>query len=170
MSNATVFASLKSISAAYSQRLEQLTDLEFQTTPHIGGWSYAEVYAHIFDASLLSLQAIANCTPEQGERKPTALLVKLILWYGGFPPQQKYKVPKVMEGRVCKITIAEARSMINAFLQQLQVLYPFINTADQHLKRPHPRLGYLNTTDWLRFIEIHLKHHLKQLKRIEKSF
>jgi len=28
----------------------------------------------------------------------------------------------------------------------------------------------MNARQWLRFIEIHLKHHIKQLKRIEKSF
>jgi glycosyltransferase involved in cell wall biosynthesis len=30
--------------------------------------------------------------------------------------------------------------------------------------------GYLNAKQWLRFIEIHLNHHLKQLNRIENSF
>lgn len=170
MSNATVFASLKNISAAYTMRLDQISDQDFQTTPPIGGWSYSEVYSHIFDASLLSLQAMENCMNGKGEKKPTAFLVKLILWYGGFPPQQKYKVPKVLEARVRKISTAEARLMINDFLQQLQVLYPSLATSDQQLKRPHPRLGYLNTSGWLRFIEIHLKHHLQQIKRIEKSF
>lgn len=170
MSNATVLTSLNRITAAYSLRLDQLTDEEFQATPAIGGWSYSEVYSHIFDASLLSLAATENCINGKGEIKPTPFLVKLILWYGGFPPQQKYKVPKTLEARVRKITIAEARSMMNEFSQQLQLIYPSICTADQALKRPHPRLGYLNTTGWLRFIEIHLKHHLKQLKRIEKSF
>jgi len=170
MNNAAVLSSLKSISSAYNARLDHVSDQDFQTTPTIGGWSYSEVYSHIFDASMLSLQAMENCMNGKGERKPTSLMVKLILWYGGFPPQQKYKVPKFLETRVKKISPAQAGLMIDEFLQRLQTLYPFIETADQQLKTAHPRLGYLNTSGWLRFIEIHLKHHLKQLKRIEKSF
>lgn len=170
MSNASVFSSLKHISSAYNLRLDQISDQDFQATPPGGGWSYSEVYSHIFDASLLSLQAMENCMNGKGERKPTPFLVKLILWYGGFPPQQKYKVPKFLEARVKKISTAQARLMINDFLQRLQILYPSTDTADPQLKSPHPRLGYLHTAGWLRFIEIHLKHHYKQLKRIDKSF
>jgi hypothetical protein len=45
-----------------------------------------------------------------------------------------------------------------------------MDRAQANVKTPHPKLGYLNANQWLRFIEIHLKHHYQQLKRVEKSF
>ena len=170
MSNAAVYSSLKKISSAYRATLHDIPDADFQLTPSIGGWSYSEVYCHIFDSSLLSLIALQNCIIGKGKHKPTALAVKLILLYGSLPPMIKYKVPKFLEPRVIKISKEKAEEFIGRFMIQLEANYKTIDHADPNIKNKHPRLGYLNADQWLRFIEIHLKHHLKQLKRIEKSF
>jgi len=170
MSIKSLRLSLQHIAALYQEKLATIPDHEFQKTPHIGGWSYSEVYSHIWDASLLSLQAMENTWTGKGEFESTAFLVKAILFYGAFPPAKKYKVPKRMESRVKVISKQEAAAFISQFLKQLEKDIPDIYTADPALKTAHPRLGYLNARQWLRFIEIHLKHHLKQIKRIEKTF
>jgi hypothetical protein len=53
--------------------------------------------------------------------------------------------------------------------EELAKTLPLIAHANSKIKTKHPRLGYLNAKQWLRFIEIHLHHHLKQLNRIENS-
>jgi len=170
MTPSKIKASIQQVVAAYSAKLAQYDDQIFEVTPPINGWSYSEVYSHIFDASLLSLVALDNCTKGKGENEPTHFIVKLILLLGAFPPAQKYKVPKRLIGRVKKISKTEALDFILEFEQSLESIYPSIAGADKKTKTKHPRLGYLNAKQWLRFIEIHLKHHLKQLIRIEDSF
>lgn len=155
---------------AYQIKLASYTDADFQNTPPNLGWSYSEVYSHIFDSSLLSLMALENAAKGKGEEKPTHFLVKLILLFGAFPPAKKYKVPKQLITRVKKISKPEAQDFINQFEVALKSNYPSIYRANKNIKTKHPRLGYLNAEQWLRFIEIHLKHHLKQLNRIEKNF
>ena len=162
--------SLQKISTEYLSKLDNIPDHEFQRTPFNGGWSYSQVYSHIWDASLLSLMALENSYNGKGKVKPTAFLVKVILLYGAFPPAARYKVPKDLETKVRLITKAESRTFIKEFLTQLAKHMTHISSADLRLKTRHPRLGYLNAQEWLRFIEIHLKHHLKQIKRIEKTF
>lgn len=170
MSNATVFSSIKKICSTYTDKLAAIPDDRFQITPPIGGWSYSEVYDHIFDASLLSLIPMEEAIKGNGERKKTVFVVKLILFFGMFPPAKKFKVPKRLESRVKKINKAAATAWIAKFLQQLDSDYATIENAAPDIKTLHPRLGYLNANQWLRVIEIHLNHHLKQLKRIENSF
>jgi len=170
MSTAKIKTSLHQIVSAYKSRLSQYDDQIFETTPPIGGWSYSEVYAHIFDASLLSLIALDGCVKGKGEIRKTHIAVKFILFFGSFPPAQKYKVPKRLEDRIKKITKTEALDFILEFEKSLEMVYPGIAVADKTIKTKHPRLGYLNAKQWFRFIEIHLKHHLKQLLRIEESF
>ena len=162
--------SLKHIAEAYRAKLSTIPDADFQRTPSIGGWSYSQVYSHIWDASMLSLMALENAYNGKGEKRSTHFLVKLILWYGAFPPAARYKVPKKIEQRVQVISKAEANDFIDQFLTELAKHMGNIANADQSLKSRHPRLGYLNARQWLRFIEIHLNHHLKQIKRIEKTF
>jgi len=170
MSNATVFASIKKTCNTYKDKLKTYDEDRFELSPPGGGWSYSEVYNHIFDASLLSLIPMKEAIQGNGEKKQTAFIVKVILFFGSFPPAKRFKVPKRLESRIKKITKAEADRWITEFIAQLDTDYALIGNADLAVKTLHPRLGYLNASQWLRVIEIHLKHHLKQLKRIEKSF
>jgi len=170
MTAAKIKASIHKIVDAYKSKLSRYSEDIFQTTPPISGWSYSEVYSHIFDSSLLSLIALECAASGKGENKPTHFIVKLILVLGALPPAKKYKVPKRLAERVQKISKTEALDFILEFEKGLDDNYPIIANAKAVCKTKHPRLGYLNARQWLRFIEIHLKHHLKQLERIEKSF
>ena len=170
MNAAKIKISLHHIIDAYKAKLSSYPEEIFEFTPPINGWSYSEVYSHIFDSSLLSLIALENSAKGKGENKPTHFVVKLILLLGSLPPAKKYKVPKRLVERVKKISKTEAMDFILEFEKALNDNYPLVANASENCKTKHPRLGYLNAKQWLRFIEIHLKHHLKQLVRIEKSF
>jgi len=170
MNTSKVKTSLHNIVDAYKAKLSSYSDDVFQTVPPINGWSFSEVYSHIFDSSLLSLIALENSAKGKGENKPTHFAVKLILFFGSLPPAKKYKVPKRLADRVKKISKTEAMDFILEFEKALEEAYQFSRDANKNSKTKHPRLGYLNAEQWLRFIEIHLKHHLKQLVRIEKSY
>ncbi|RZL45986.1 MAG: hypothetical protein EOP00_16420 [Pedobacter sp.] len=170
MNTTKVYQSILRIVNAYQAKLDTKGEEDFILTPPIGGWSYSEVYSHIFDASLLSLIALNNCIKGEGEIKPTHFGTKVVLFFGALPPGKKYKVPKRLVDRVKKINLMAAQQFITDFELQLLKIHPLIDNANPKIKTKHPRLGYLNAKQWLRFIEIHLKHHLKQLKRIENSF
>lgn len=170
MTSAKVHKSIINIVTAYKSKLSAMGDESFKLTPPIGGWSYSEVYSHIFDSSLLSLIAIQKCLAKEGEIKPTPFATKLILFFGMLPPGRKYKIPSRLADRVKKINIPAAQQFIIDFELQLAKICPQIPNADLKIKVKHPRLSYLNSKKWLQFIEIHLNHHLKQLQRIENSF
>ena len=34
-------------------------------------------------------------------------------------------------------------------------------------KAKHPGLNYLNASEWLQFADMHMRHHLRQKKRID---
>lgn len=161
---------VKDIVERYRSKLKEIDDSVWQITPPIGGWSYSEVYYHIFDASQLSLLQLLVSADGKGKVKPTAFLVKLILALGMLPPGKRYKAPKTLTDRLKKLSKEEILLMLERFSQQLETAYPKINAADLSTKAAHPVMGYLNAKHWLRFIGIHLNHHWKQLNRIEKSF
>ena len=161
---------IQRIVAQYRNQLIGIDDTHWSATPPIQGWSYSEVYFHIFDASTLSLAQLIGSAEGKGKVKPTAFVVKLILFLGTFPPGKKFKAPKMLVERLKKISKEEALDMMDTFLLQLELAFAKLKNADLAIKTPHPKMGYLNAHHWLRFIGIHLNHHLKQLKRIEKSF
>jgi hypothetical protein len=170
MQTLTVLHSIGKIVDAYEAKLASVDAEEFTQTPSIGGWSYSEVYAHIFDSSLLSLQAVQKCLNGEGLVEKTHFGAKVILFFGMLPPGKRYKVPKRLADRTKKIDFATAEQFISDFGFQLAKITPQLEKNSSTAKVAHPRLGFLNAKQWLRFIEIHLNHHLKQLRRIEKSF
>ena len=169
MNTKKVNESIRNIVESYKIKLANKSEEQFALVPPIGGWSYSEVYSHIFDSSLLSLMAMNNCINGEGEAKSTHFVVKVILFFGSFPPNKRYKVPTKLAVRVKKINLMAAQQFITDFELQLLKTLPKIDNANAKIKTKHPRLGYLNAKQWLRFIEIHLNHHLKQLNRIENS-
>lgn len=169
MKAAGLITSIQATTAAYRNRLKAVTAATFVSTPTAGGWSYSEVYAHIFDLSILSLDAIDRCLSPDAKPRPTHFITRAILFFGAFPPLMKFKVPRQFESSVRKISIEEATQLINAFELKLEQYEEKVIQANPLLKTAHPRLGYLNALQWLRFTEIHLKHHLKQLNRIARQ-
>ena len=169
MGNAKVIRSIQKIVEAYKVHIGQNSEEEFQLTPPMGGWSYSEVYAHIFDSSLLSLMAVQKCLIGDGLSEKTRFGAKAVLFFGMLPPGKRYKVPKRLADRVKKIDLTTAKQFIFDFEIQLAKTIGQVENANSSLKVAHPRLGFLNAKQWLRFIEIHLNHHLKQLSRIKKN-
>lgn len=169
MKKEKIYQSIIKIVSSYSAKLAMMNENEFQITPPNGGWSLSEVYSHIFDSSLLSLIATEKCINGEGKFKNTTFLAKALLFFGSFPPNGRYKAPSKIAERVKKINITAAQQLIIDFELQLAKIFPKVASANPKVKIKHPKLGYLNAEQWLKFIEIHLGHHLKQLNRITKS-
>jgi hypothetical protein len=157
----------------YRARLDDMSDERFAETPPGGGWSYAEVYSHIMQATLASSMALEKCTHQSCRPTPkkTNLLGKLVLLFGMFPPV-RIKQPKAVAERMpaLKISKEEARNLIIKCRHRLDDMAALMHRPENDGRVAHPRLGMLNAGQWFKFIGIHLNHHLNQLQRIENKF
>ncbi len=164
-----VFQKVYPLIEAYKSRLEEITMPSFTTSPPSGGWSYSEVYVHIFDSSLLSLLALQQCLKGNGALKKMDWSARLLFLLGRFPPGLRLKAPSRMADRVKKEHPKEVLRRIRKvelLMDGLLAEWP-LKVPQQKVK--HPRLGFLNAFQWIRFIEIHLQHHLWQLDRIDRA-
>jgi len=170
MSIASDKKSLENALAEYRRKLDQIPDDRFNATPPGGGWSYGEVYSHILQANLGSLIAIERCANGTGkiDNKRLGLLAQFIFLIGGFP--FKFKAPEKIADMVNNMGKEEARNLLIKLKTKIDQMAPLALKASTFSKIKHPRLGLLNAKQWLRFIDIHTRHHLKQLNRIEKKF
>jgi hypothetical protein len=156
----------------YRTQLDSIPDGQFTETPAGGGWSYAEVYSHILQATLGSCIALERCANNNCQPTPHKLnfFGKLVMLIGRFPA--KVKVPEKVAAKmpVAKISKEEAKNLIIKSRKRLDEIMPLMKEAIPGARHKHPRLGMLNANQWLKFIRIHLLHHLKQLDRISKKF
>jgi hypothetical protein len=156
----------------YRARLDTIPEALFTVTPAEGVWSFSEVYSHILQATLSSAIALERCA--NNNCKPTnnrlTLIGRYMMLTSRFPPV-KVKVPESVAARIPaqKIDEEEARNLLIKCRKRIDELTPLINDALPSAKHKHPRLGALDAKQWLKFIRIHLQHHLKQLDRIQKK-
>jgi hypothetical protein len=166
----------KAIEAAldtYRAELDRIPDGQFAVTPPGGVWSYAEVYSHIMQATLGATIAAEKCSADRGKptNKKSSILGKLVLFFGRFPPV-KVKTPKVLATAmpVSNISKEDARNFIIKCRRRVDTIVPLVHDAPDNFRVGHPRFGMLNAGQWLKFIRIHLQHHLRQLQRNDKAF
>ena len=171
MSIASDKKALEESLAAYRKKLDEIPDEQFNQTPPGGGWSYGQVYCHILQANLGSFTAIEKCINGTGQidNKRLGILASLIFLTGRFPPI-RIKAPKSIAAMVTNMDKEEARNNIIKVKKRIDQLIGAISKSSSFIKVKHPRLGMLNAKQWLRFINIHTRHHLKQLERINKKF
>jgi hypothetical protein len=157
----------------YRAQLDTIPDEQFTESPRGGGWSYAEVYSHILQATLgsfigLERSANDNCPPT---KKGLNFVGKLVMFTGSFPPV-RMKVPQAVAARmpVSKISKEEAKNLLVKCRKRIDDIMPVLKDSPPDSRYKHPRLGMLNAKQWFKFIRIHLQHHIKQLGRIEKKF
>jgi hypothetical protein len=155
---------------SYRNQLDIIPDDLFDVTPPNGGWSFAEVYSHILQATIGSTVAAERCA--NGTCAPTTEGINLIgrfaLFFDYMP-----RVKATEEGAripVKKLNKEEARNLLIKCRTRIETITPKVIDAKPLSRFKHSRLGMLNAQQWFRFILVHLNHHLKQIDRIKNKF
>jgi hypothetical protein len=155
----------------YRARLDVITDGQFDVTPANGGWSYAEVYSHIMQATLGSTLALEKCTSSAclPTTKGRNLVGRLVFTINSIPVRIKMPPMMAQKNPPKKISKEEARNLIVKCRKRINEVFALIHDSSPHKRIKHPRFGMLNARQWFKFILIHLNHHVKQLNRVEKN-
>jgi hypothetical protein len=155
----------------YRARLDSIADEQFDATPPAGGWSYAEVYSHIMQATLGSTIALEKCTTSAclPTTKGRNLIGRLVFTLNTIPIRFKMTPMMAQKNPPKKINKEEARNLIVKCRKRINDVFGLIHDFSPHKRIKHPRFGMLNARHWFKFILIHLNHHIKQLNRIEKN-
>ncbi len=136
--------------------------------PSVSSWSVGQQLEHILLANEFVLgQILSNYTRTSDRSEKTGWILYLILWTG-YIPRGRGKSPKEI--------IPEIRSK-QQLEKKLQLVEDLKNEVEK--KRavieqslygfPHPLFGMMTVKQWLRFNDIHTRHHLKIIRDIVKS-
>lgn len=151
----------------YSYKLNNYTEESFQHKIQADIWSPAEVYAHITTANRLTVKGMKKAINNEATEDSSSLSwpARIIFLTGRFPAGRK--APDVIVRRTPELkSIAEAKYALDELESELNEVWDFRHSWSKTQKLKHPALGMLNNQQWIKFMLIHSKHHLKQLDRI----
>ena len=151
--------------------LDKYSEEQFRRKPSPESWSMGQVYTHLLLGNdHFFLKQVEKCLNKEGTalggRK--TLAGSFISLINGFPPVRA-KMPKAVEvvprqpENIDFIRKKWLNSM--ALAENMKKRLPGCDLAH---KTRHPAFGFLNAEEWFRANEMHLRHHFRQKKRLDK--
>lgn len=156
--------------AEWRRRLAQFSDQTFNAAP-AGEWTAARIFDHI---AAVQAKCIANseaCARGEGERKLLAIGPAIFSMMGSFPPIRirVKKIPPGLENiyQPRAVTREEAARTLDAMQKEMHRAAKTL-PAGSRSRVKHWAGGWFNAEQWFHSAEMHLRHHLRQLDRLEK--
>jgi hypothetical protein len=149
--------------------LDRYTLEMLRQKPRPGSWSLGQVYVHITNDTRYFVErmalALSSSANSKKDMHPNA---KAIFQNNGFPdalitgPATDDTVPQPQSKDALKQSLVNTKAEVN----RLSTVYDLsVSTG----KTRHPALLYFSALEWLRFAEMHLRHHFRQKKRIDDT-
>lgn len=145
--------------------LDGYDDASWRRVPAAGVWSMSQVYAHIIEVGSFGVEKVAKCGERAPAKSQKTLAGHLVYWFGSLPPLRIKAPAGVNSAPAEPESKASAREALLAIRSRMHALAPTVHAARG--VATHPILGKLTATEWFRFMEMHLRHHLRQKERID---
>lgn len=156
----------------YFERLKGYSEEQFIQKPDENSWSIGQVYVHAILANdHFFLKQAERCLNKEDTHKGKGRnnRGRVVFLINGFP-NLKFKMPKsaAVTPRQPE-SIDSIRQKLKRSLELAQLVERRLDGFDKNEKTRHPAFGHLNAKEWYRMSEMHFRHHLRQIRRIEKN-
>lgn len=169
-----VLAKIEKTEAAWNEALQRRTEDCFAKPRGDGEWTLGQACDHVTAVSMGFLDAAEALTRGEGEERRAGLMTTMMVGMGSLPPA-RFKVPPNLPPEFAKfahpdpLTKAEALERFATVADRHKSLYEAVAAAPPRLRSKHPAAGWVNAAQWYKLSEMHMRHHLRQLRRIEKE-
>jgi len=151
---------------------KKYTAEQFTKSPAEGQWSMAQIYHHII---LVTDQCLANatlCIHGKGKKKSIAIGPAIFELMGSFPPVKLKikKFPNAVKHLYFpeNISIDAAISGLEKSIRKMEQALQLISQAGTSMRVKHWAGGWFNARQWYHSAEMHIRHHLRQKKRLDR--
>ena len=138
--------------------------------PSPDGWSLGQVYMHLISETTYFLQQVKICSSNNDNAAEAMSPVAKIFFDNNELPDAIIEGPPTNAGTPQppgKEALMQSMLSLKAEFNKAAILVA-ANTCKGKTK--HPGLHYFNAEEWLRFADMHLRHHKRQQQRIEQFF
>lgn len=166
----------KPLKEQYERELDLFTLEQLQQKPAEDEWSIGQVYVHLINSALyMQLNFAKQCLSDESQA-PVSLSdstsemnarKNAIFAAGSLPPMRVQVEPSPEYTPSQPKSKDELVQGMSEVLRRMKELEPALAGAPEHRTIPHPGLGEMNAKEWFLLIEMHFRHHLRQLERLK---
>jgi len=159
--------SLHQIIDIWISELDHYDFEQLKAKPAENSWSLGQMYMHLIGATKHFLQqAGISLKTNENEHEKMTERAEPMFKNNQFPDA-------ILEGPESNAYTPQPHTK-EAIIESLKELQKEIYSLEELLaknamkgKTKHPGLGFFNGREWVRFAEMHFRHHLRQKKRID---
>ena len=148
--------------------LSLFTKNQLLVKPDKTNWSLGQLYEHIIEESNwyngqieLSLNDRQNANTKRRDKADILFRAK------SFANKKFQGDPFIAENVKQPTSIDQLKSEMEKLKDNSNEIWDRMERANIYGKSEHPGIGYLNCFEWLQYSEMHMRHHLRQKRRIE---
>ena len=149
--------------------LDRYSLIQLCEKPLSANWSVGQIYIHLLYASKYQLEQVKVCaSTNDNEWEEASAAAKTMFRNNEFPdllikgPHSNDLTPQPQSKEQLIKELLNLKNEINTSILDL------LSSNSCRGKTKHPGLLYFNAMEWLQFAEMHLRHHLRQMKRIDE--
>jgi hypothetical protein len=161
---------IKNFNQTIDHLIKELEKYDFEelcSKPSVESWSIGQMYLHLVYDTTFFIQQIEVCLSNNDHAEDDASSnAKEMFRSNAFPDERiegapsNAEIPQPESKAQLMKDITEIRSRMNTLAAMI------LKTRFKG-KTKHPGLNYFSAEEWLQFADMHLRHHLRQKKRLD---
>ena len=160
----------------WAEDLMNYEESELYLSPAVNEWCLAELYDHIMRVGrTYQLPNFHRCLNNDIVKGKPKNIKAYIIFDLNILPYRKIKMQSFPPEIVTNFTPQKRKKQaliedFNVFIEEVKDAWKLLENFDKNKKHYHPFFGMINAKEWYALVEIHMRHHIPQKKRLEKLF
>lgn len=152
----------------FKQELSEYSPEQLRYISKEGVWSIGQMYDHIILVAHEYLDNTELCAVSEEEQPLGKTRAgEQLMKDGGFPPV-KIRLPDEMNAPPNNSdSKEELANRLQNVIERLENWEAKVDRINPNYKVEHGGFGWLNAKEWLRLVEMHSRHHLRQKEELE---
>lgn len=138
------------------------------TKPSPTSWSLGQVCMHLIEATHYYLEQANICLSSNDHEQEDMTLPAKAMFRNNEFPDELIEGPPSNDITPQPVSKEELLQSLMKLKEKINRVAGLISTTTSKGKTKHPGLHYFNAKEWLQFADMHLRHHLRQKKRIDE--
>ena len=146
--------------------IEQYSFEQICAKPLQNSWSLGQVCIHLVDSTNFFLEQVTICISNNKNATEEMTESAKTMFFNNEFPNDLIEGPLSNKNTRQPNSKEEILSSLAKIKETIMYCETQISISNFYGKTKHPGLNYFNAIEWLQFIEMHFRHHLRQRDRI----
>ena len=156
------------IISLWLENLEQYEFIQLLSKPTATSWSMGQLYTHLIQSTRFFIKQVRIASSNNDNRNQEAYAAAKIMFSNNELPDTLLEGPPSNATTPQPVTKENLKTELLELKEKIKTAEAIALKSQFTGKTKHFGLGYFTADEWLQFAEMHLRHHLRQKRRLDE--